>query len=84
MTKRTDTSGFWWEMVDTAREPANPSDQPLYANVSDSEYTSSVYDKDLLSNGFKIRGTNGGHNASGGTYIFMAFAENPFKYSLAR
>jgi hypothetical protein len=84
MTKRTDTSGFWWEMVDTAREPANPSDQTLYANVSDSEYTSSVYDKDLLSNGFKMRGTNGGHNASGGTYIFMAFAEHPFKNALAR
>ena len=84
ITKRTDTSGYWWEMVDTAREPVNPSDQPLYANVTDAEYTSSVYDKDLLSNGFKIRGTNGGHNASGGTYIYMAFAENPFKYSNAR
>jgi hypothetical protein len=84
MTKRTDTSGYWWEIVDTAREPYNPSDQTLYANVSDSEYTSSVYDKDLLSNGFKIRGTNGGHNASGGSYIFMAFAEQPFRYSNAR
>ena len=84
MTKRTDTSGNWWEMVDTAREPVNPSDQTLYANVTDAEYTNSVYNKDLLSNGFKMRGTNGGHNASGGTYIYMAFAEQPFKYSNAR
>jgi len=84
ITKRTDTSGYWWELVDTARAPYNPSDQTLYANVSDAEYTSSVYDKDLLSNGFKIRGTNAGHNASGGTYIFMAFAEMPFKYSVGR
>jgi len=84
ITKRTDTSGYWWEMVDTARAPYNPSDQTLYANVPDAEYTSSVYDKDLLSNGFKIRGTNGGHNASGGQYIYMAFSEAPFKYSNAR
>jgi hypothetical protein len=84
MTKRTDVSGFWWEMVDMDRSPTNVSNKTLYANVSDAEYTNAAYDKDLLSNGFKMRGTNGGQNASGGTYIFMAFAENPFKYSLAR
>jgi len=84
MTKRTDTAGLWWEMVDSARSPYNVSNKTLYANVTDAEYTNSAYDKDLLSNGFKIRGTNGGHNASGGTYIYMAFASNPFKYSLAR
>jgi hypothetical protein len=84
MTKRTDTGGLWWEMVDSTRERVNPSDQPLYANVSDTEYTNSVYNKDLLSNGFKMRGTNGGHNASGGTYIYMAFAEHPFKTARAR
>jgi len=78
ITKRTETSGFWWEMVDTAREPANPSDQTLYANRNDAEYTASGYNKDLLANGFKMRGTNGGHNASGGSYIYMAFAEHPF------
>jgi hypothetical protein len=84
MTKRTDVSGLWWEMVDMDRSPTNVSNKTLYANVSDAEYTNAAYDKDLLSNGFKMRGTNGGQNASGGTYIFMAFAENPFKYSLAR
>lgn len=84
MTKNITTGGFWWEMVDSSREPFNPSDQTLYANVADAEYTSSAYNKDLLSNGFKIRGTNGGQNASGDTYIYMAFAENPFKYSNAR
>jgi len=39
---------------------------------------------DFLSNGFKMRAGNAGDNASGGTYIFAAFAESPFKYSLAR
>ncbi len=33
---------------------------------------------DFLSNGFKLRTTDGDSNASGGIYIFMAFAENPF------
>jgi hypothetical protein len=37
----------------------------------------------FVSNGFKVRSTSA-INASGGTYIYMAFAENPFKYSLAR
>jgi hypothetical protein len=78
LTKDITTSSYWWEMVDSARAPFNPSDKTLYANVSDSEYTSSGYNKDLLSNGFKIRGTSGGHNTSGSTYIYMAFAGKPF------
>ena len=39
---------------------------------------------DILSNGFKFRTSGGVYNASGVTYIYMAFAENPFNYSLAR
>jgi hypothetical protein len=38
----------------------------------------------MISNGFKLRGTAADQNASGATYIYMAFAENPFKNSLAR
>lgn len=84
LTKNTTTGGYWWEMVDSSREPINPSDQTLYANVADAEYTSSTYNKDLLSNGFKMRGTSAGQNASGDVYIYACFAENPFKYSNAR
>jgi hypothetical protein len=84
LTKDISTSSYWWEMVDSSRSPYNPSNKTLYANSGDGEYTSSGYDKDLLSNGFKIRGTNGGHNTSASTYIFAAFAESPFKYSRAR
>jgi hypothetical protein len=54
----------------------------LFANNSDAEGT--VNRVDFLSNGFKLRAANPGDNASGGTYIYMAFAENPFKYALAR
>ena len=38
---------------------------------------SSDIDLDLLSNGFKPRGTQTGHNGSGNNYIYMAFAEEP-------
>ena len=84
LTKDITTGSYWWEMVDSARSPYNTSNVTLYANVADSEYTSSGYDKDLLSNGFKIRGTSAAQNSSGSTYIYMAFAENPFKYANAR
>ena len=39
---------------------------------------------DLLSNGYKIRTTGTGTNANGGTYVYMVWAENPFKYANAR
>jgi hypothetical protein len=83
MTKRTDssTSGDW-NMVDTTRGTSNVVGPYLYANRSDAEGSAAIYD--ILSNGFKIRESGAGTNASGGTYIYMAFASNPFKYSLAR
>ena len=34
-------------------------------------------DVDFLANGFKLRSTNAGTNSSG-TYLYLAFAENPF------
>tara|TARA_B100000767_G_scaffold266058_1_gene282905 strand:- start:358 stop:519 length:162 start_codon:yes stop_codon:yes gene_type:complete len=39
---------------------------------------------DYLSNGFKVRETDADMGADGGTYIYIAFAEIPFKYSNAR
>jgi hypothetical protein len=69
-------------MVDSARDPFNMVTKGLYANLSDAEGTGD--DFDFLSNGFKLRDSGVGNNASGGTYIFMAFASNPFKLSNAR
>jgi len=60
----------------------NPQEEVLLAEASNA--VQFFGDKDFVSNGFKIRDTASGHNASGGTYIYMAFAENPFKNSLAR
>jgi hypothetical protein len=83
MIKRTDTTNGW-AMLDVARSPYNDVDDFLYANLLDTEYANTSSDIDYLSNGFKLRSVGNAVNASGGTYIYMAFAENPFKNSLAR
>ena len=43
-------------------------------------------DLDIVSNGFKIRASDGTFNNSGssGQYIFIAFAHAPFQFSRAR
>ena len=67
----------WWQMTDNKRGSYNQIINPLYANVSDSEYSNTIYAHDFLSNGIKARGTNAGINESGASYIYMAFAEAP-------
>ena len=71
-----------WVIVDTSRSPYNLAREYLLPNASDAE--TSVDLIDVLSNGFKWRGTAPGGNASGDTYIYAAFSEFPFKNSLAR
>jgi len=87
MVKRSDSTGNWF-IWDSARDPYNTVLRELYPDQSASEFTrtGSNDSLDLLSNGFKIRfsSTFTDRNASGGTYIFAAFAENPFKNALAR
>jgi hypothetical protein len=77
--KRTDSAGQW-NILDSARSSTNPAQLNLLANTADVETDGSRV-VDFLSNGFKIRTTSGDLNASGGTYIGMAFAESPFVYS---
>ena len=84
MIKRTDSAEIWG-IRDSARNGYNSSTPVLFANASDAEYSNAgFFEADILSNGFKIRNIGSGANSSGGTYIYMAFAENPFKNSLAR
>jgi hypothetical protein len=83
--KRTDTAGFDWCMYDTSRSPSNVVIIQLFANTAQSESgIGSDNFLDILSNGFKNRNTAADKNASGGTYIYMAYAENPLKNALAR
>jgi len=81
MVKRTDAA-FGWFMWDTTRSPYNQVQVYLQANATTAEQTFGSLD--ALANGFKIRGAPNDFNASASTQIFMAFAENPFKLSLAR
>jgi hypothetical protein len=71
-----------WFMWDDTRNTYNVTNATLKPNSEDAEETS--YSIDMLSNGFKIRTSDVRQNESTSTYIYMAFAENPFKYSLAR
>ena len=66
-----------WTMWDTARL-FNEINKPLYADTTAAESAQSTVKLDLLSNGFKLRGNGSNINSSGGTYTYMAFAENPF------
>ena len=66
-----------WIIRDNKRDTDNPTQKRLSPNITDAE-TSHTADFDFLSNGFKARGTGLNFNGSGHTYIYMAFAENPF------
>jgi hypothetical protein len=84
LRKRTDAS-WRWMINDAARSDYNVSDDALFPNYANAEEVSVTnWGIDFLSNGFKVRSTDIESNASGGTYIYMAFAENPFKNALAR
>jgi hypothetical protein len=70
--------------LDIKRNTFNDSDNLLFPNLSNAESTTASNNEDFLSNGFKARGNGNQSNASGGTYIFMAFSEMPQKYANAR
>jgi hypothetical protein len=86
MCKKTSGTGNW-AINDIERDISNTeygNDVSLYANSNAQETTSSSLNVDFLSNGFKLRSDNSSYNGDGGTYIYMAFAERPFKYANAR
>jgi hypothetical protein len=84
LTKRTDSANYWM-ILDDERRTYNPAFNGLYPNLSDAEGNfGNSTGIDFLSNGFKLRDSVASVNASGGTYIYMAIAESPFKFSLAR
>jgi hypothetical protein len=76
--KNSSNAGENWIMYDNKRDPYNEATLELFPNDANAEYTANAFDIDLLSNGFKQRGANTGSNGSGRTYVYMAFAENPF------
>ena len=83
MIKRTNSSEGW-QIFDNKRSPINEIGDVIEANTNAAAVTSIPNWLDFLSNGIKLRAhyTNG--NGSGSTYIYLAFAESPFKNSRAR
>ena len=77
MVKRTDAVGGW-TIEDSSRDTYNATQYALQANQALTEATLGAYPTDFVSNGFKIRTTSTDYNANTGTFIYMAFAENPF------
>ena len=66
-----------WSMVDNKRDTDNVVKNQLFPNLTIAEETTNNV-MDFCSNGFKMRNSDSRYNLSGYTYIYMAFAENPF------
>ena len=82
MVKRSSDGTDRWTILDNKRDSFNVSNTGVYADDSQAENsTTTEQGLDILSNGFKIRNSNTKTNTSGATYIYMAFAENPFTTS---
>jgi hypothetical protein len=81
LIKASSTTDDWY-IYDSVRNTYNIVNLALFPDLSNAEATGIVTTIDFLSNGFKLRNT--GLNGPSVTYIYMAFAENPFKNALAR
>ena len=66
-----------WHIIDNKRDTSNPARTNVFADDALAEDTTYIR-FDFLSNGFKQRTSYDANNASGGEYIYMAFAEHPF------
>ena len=71
-----------WRIFDYKRSPINQVNRHLF--VSNENVESTETGLDFLANGFKFRDGDTHQNGNGEEYIYLAFAESPFKYSRAR
>jgi hypothetical protein len=70
------TAGHDWRILDNKRNTFNSNNKDLRSNTS--EIDSAGSDMDFVSNGIKMRDTDGDLNESGSEHFYMAFAESPF------
>ena len=83
MVKFASNASESWHIFDSTRATSNVVKARLIADGSSAENSNDSI-LDFTSNGFKFRENNAGWNGSGNIYIYMAFAEAPFKYANAR
>jgi hypothetical protein len=77
LVKRTDSTPSW-TLLDNKRDPFNVTTERLFPNENVAGSVGVNANTDFLSNGVKIRVNHNNFNNSGGSYIYMAFAESPF------
>ena len=75
LLKQTNSTNYW-NIYDNKRDIDNAVGKRLHPNTSDAETSNT--DMDFTAQGFKLRNSGANQNGSGSTYIYMAFAENPF------
>ena len=73
MCKETSSTGNW-RMMDSTRQPSNPKSNGLWANLTNAESASSSNVVDFNSDNFQLVGGGSDVNASGQTYMYLAFA----------
>ena len=77
MIKNSTAGSTSWEIYDNKRDGFNNQNRRLFPNLNDAE--PAAQDRlAILSNGFKILTSASHLGSSGATYIYMAFASNPF------
>lgn len=81
MIKKSTGADSWgmWDII--RHDTGNEVNTQLRAESNGAEFT--TWGFDFLSNGFKIRTSNNQVNQNGVVYIFIAFAETPFKFAKA-
>ena len=84
LMKRISTTTGFWSIYDNKRATSNVMDNILYAHLANAEASGSTAAIDFLSNGFMLRNTSAHRNQSDKKYLYLAFAESPFKYARAR
>ena len=67
-----------WKIYDSTRDSDNPIEKQLYPSLSNAEPSDDAR-CDFLSNGFKVRTAGSEDNYNNNTFIYAAFAENPFQ-----
>ena len=84
ITKAASRTGHW-SMANNKSNPTNRVNKVIFANSTDGEYTdpNAACLIDFTSNGFKWRNNDDNNNDTGETYIYMAWAAVPAKFSNA-
>ena len=77
MVKQSNSTASW-TILDNKRDSFNVTEKRLFPDSNDPDTVGANGNTDFLSNGVKMRIGHAGINLSGSTYIYMAFAENPF------